>query len=61
LVGARVINTPALLLSAIRAGILTVEADQAKTVLEQHRFRVKFKVCGAVGRMDGCRDQSGIV
>ena len=40
----RLINTPGLLLSAIRAGILTVdEADQAKAVLEQHRFRVRFK------------------
>jgi predicted nucleic acid-binding protein len=40
----RLINTPGLLLSAIRAGVLTVdEADQAKAVLEQHRFRVRFK------------------
>jgi predicted nucleic acid-binding protein len=40
----RLINTPGLLLSAIRAGVLTVEeADQVKAVLEQHRFRVKFK------------------
>lgn len=40
----RLVNTPGLLLSAIRAGVLTVDdADQAKTVLEQHRFRVKFK------------------
>lgn len=40
---ARLLNTPGLLLSAIRAGALTVdEADQAKAVLEQHRFRVRF-------------------
>ncbi len=40
----RLVNTPGLLLSAIRAGVLTVEeADQAKAVLEQHRFRVTFK------------------
>lgn len=39
----RLINTPGLLLAAIHAGVLTVEeADQAKAVLEQHRFRVKF-------------------
>jgi predicted nucleic acid-binding protein len=40
----RIVNTPGLLLSAIRAGVLTVEeADHAKAVLEQHRFRVRFK------------------
>jgi predicted nucleic acid-binding protein len=40
----RLINTLGFLLSAIRAGVLTVEeADHAKAVLEQHRFRVKFK------------------
>lgn len=40
----RLINTPGLLLFAIRTGVLTVEeADQAKAVLEQHRFRVRFK------------------
>lgn len=39
----RLVNTPGILLSAIRAGVLTVdEADQAKAVLEQHRFRVRF-------------------
>lgn len=39
----RLLNTPGLLLSAIRAGVLTIEeADQAKAVLEQHRFRVRF-------------------
>lgn len=43
----RLINTPGLLLSAIRTGVLTVEeADTAKGVLEQHRFRVKFKSFG---------------
>lgn len=40
----RLINTPGLLLMAIRAGVITVEqADQAKAVLERHRFRVKFR------------------
>ncbi|MBI3678797.1 MAG: hypothetical protein HY235_00075 [Acidobacteria bacterium] len=39
----RLINTSGLLLTAIRAGVLTVEqADQAKAVLEACRFRVKF-------------------
>ena len=39
----RLLNTPGILLSAIRAGILTVEeADEAKAVLEQHRFRLRF-------------------
>lgn len=39
----RLLNTPGILLSAIRAGVLTVEeADEAKAVLEQHRFRVRF-------------------
>ncbi len=39
----RIINTPGLFLMAIRAGIISVEqADEAKTVLEQRRFRMKF-------------------
>jgi len=39
----RLLNTPGILLSAIRAGALTVEeADEAKAVLEQHRFRLRF-------------------
>ncbi|MBA3973397.1 MAG: hypothetical protein C0504_04155 [Candidatus Solibacter sp.] len=39
----RLVNTPGILLSAIRAGVLTVdEADEAKAILEQHRFRVRF-------------------
>ena len=40
----RIINTPGLFLIAIRAGVITVaQADQAKAVLERHRFRVKFE------------------
>lgn len=40
---ARIINTPGILLKAIRLNILTVEeADAAKTSLEQRRFRMKF-------------------
>jgi predicted nucleic acid-binding protein len=39
----RMLNTPGILALAIRAGILTVEdADQAKAVLEQHRFIMSF-------------------
>jgi predicted nucleic acid-binding protein len=39
----RVINTPGLFLLSIRAGILSIEqADQAKAVLEQNRFRIKI-------------------
>jgi predicted nucleic acid-binding protein len=38
---ARLINTPGLYVLLIRAGLLTVdEADQAKALLEQHRFRI---------------------
>ncbi|HNY40942.1 MAG TPA: hypothetical protein PKJ41_11120 [Bryobacteraceae bacterium] len=40
----RLINTPAILLSAIHSGVLSVEeADQALEILKEHRFRVKFK------------------
>ena len=39
----RIINTAGLFVAAIRAGLITVEeADSAKAVLEQHRFRLKF-------------------
>jgi len=41
--GIRVLNTPGLLLLAIRQNILTVQqADQIKAILEQHRFRMGF-------------------
>ena len=34
-------NTPGIYVLFIRAGLLTVEeADQAKVILEQHRFRI---------------------
>jgi predicted nucleic acid-binding protein len=39
----RILNTPGLLVLAIRAGLLTVsEADDAKRQLEEHRFRMRF-------------------
>lgn len=39
----RVVNTPGLFLLAIRQGVMTVdEADEAKAVLERHRFRMSF-------------------
>ncbi len=39
----RILNTPGLLVLAIRAGLMTVEeADRAKRILEQHRFRMRF-------------------
>jgi predicted nucleic acid-binding protein len=38
-----IINTPGILLAAIRAGALTIEAaDQIKMKLEQRRFKMKF-------------------
>lgn len=38
-----IITTPGLILLAIRAGLMTVEdADAAKALLEQHRFRMTF-------------------
>jgi hypothetical protein len=41
--GMRMGNTPGILLAAIRAGALTIEAaDQIKTNLEQRRFKIKF-------------------
>jgi len=45
----RVVNTAGLFVAAIRAGLITVEdADSAKAVLEQHRFRLKFSSFGDV-------------
>ena len=39
----RLVTTAGLLVLAIRAGLLSVEeADHAKAVLEQHRFRMTF-------------------
>jgi len=41
--GIKVLNTPGILLLAIRQGILTVqEADQIKATLEANRFRMGF-------------------
>lgn len=41
--GQRILNTPGLLLLAIRKGVLTVEeADGIKQLLERHRFRMAF-------------------
>ena len=41
--GFAIINTPGILLAAIRAGVLTVAAaDEIKTKLEQRRFKMKF-------------------
>ena len=41
--GFAIINTPGILLTAIRAGALTVAAaDEIKTKLEQRRFKMKF-------------------
>ena len=39
----RLVTTPGLFVLAIRAGVMTVEeADQAKGILERHRFRMSF-------------------
>ena len=39
----RLVTTPGLFVLAIRASVMTVEqADQAKGVLERHRFRMSF-------------------
>ena len=39
----RILNTPGLLLLAIRRGLLTIgEADELKRILEANRFRMKF-------------------
>jgi hypothetical protein len=41
--GFAIINTPGILLAAIRAGALTVAAaDEIKTKLEQRWFKMKF-------------------
>jgi predicted nucleic acid-binding protein len=38
---AKLLNTPGIYVLFIRAGLLTVEeADQAKAILEQHRYRI---------------------
>jgi predicted nucleic acid-binding protein len=40
----RLVTTAGLFVLAIRAGLLSVEeADQAKAILERHRFRMKFR------------------
>ena len=45
----RLVTTPGLFVLAIRAGAMSVEdADQAKAILEQHRFRMPFGSFGEV-------------
>jgi len=45
--GIQVINTPGIILKAIRDGLLTVDtADALKDELEKHRFRMNFKSFG---------------
>jgi|SRR5579872_3532427 len=47
--GFALINTPGILLAAIRAGALTImEADEVKTKLEQRRFKMKFDSFGSL-------------
>jgi predicted nucleic acid-binding protein len=47
--GFAIINTPGILLAAIRAGALSVaEADQIKERLEQRRFTMKFDSFGSL-------------
>ena len=47
--GFAIINTPGILLAAIRAGRLSIaEADQIKTTLEQRRFKMKFDSFGSL-------------
>ena len=42
--GGRLVTTPGLFVLAIRSGALSVEeADEAKAILERHRFRMAFK------------------
>lgn len=42
--GGRLVTTPGLFVLAIRSGVLSVDqADEAKAVLERHRFRMAFK------------------
>lgn len=45
----RVVNTAGFLVAAIRAGIISIEdADQAKSILERHRFRLPFRSFGDI-------------
>jgi predicted nucleic acid-binding protein len=45
----RTVNTAGLFVAAIRAGAISVEdADHAKSILEQHRFRLPFRSFGDV-------------
>jgi len=47
----RLLTTPALIVHAIRAGLVTVaKADQWKRLLEQRRFRMKFASFGELLR-----------
>ncbi|MGH7823838.1 MAG: hypothetical protein ACREQ7_01485 [Candidatus Binatia bacterium] len=40
----RLITTPGFFITAIRAGVISIEeADEAKELLEQHRFRTNFR------------------
>ena len=40
----RLVTTPGLFVLAIRSGALSIDAaDEAKAILEQHRFRMSFK------------------
>ena len=42
--GGRLVTTPGLFVLAIRSGALSIDAaDEAKAILEQHRFRMSFK------------------
>ena len=45
----RTVNTAGFLVAAIRAGIISIEeADRAKSILEQHRFRLPFSSFGDI-------------
>ncbi len=45
----RTVNTAGLFVAAIRAGTISIEeADQAKSILEQHRFRLPFSSFGDI-------------
>lgn len=45
----RIVNTAGLFVAAIRAGSISVkDADQAKSILEQRRFRLPFKSFGDI-------------
>lgn len=40
----RIINTPGIYVLSVRAGLITVaDADKAKAILENHRFRMAFR------------------